>query len=90
MEEFPIKFCENFGAKCKVSITQSKYRSVKNHDNPVKLVRNELTNLLGEKNVKVGLPGLFGEDFCEFSEKVPSCYFYLGAGLPGSIDEKTN
>ena len=63
---------------------------MKNHEDPVKLVRKELTNLFGEKNIEIGMPGLNGEDFCEFSEKVPSCYFILGSGLPGSIDEKTN
>ena len=89
LQEFPVKFCEIFGAKCKVEITPSRYRSVKNHEDPVKLVRQELTNLFGEKNLQVGIPTLAGEDFCEFSERVPSCYFCLGSGLPGSIDEKT-
>ena len=89
MEEFPVKFCENFGAKCKVTVSESKYRSVKNHEEPVKIVRREVGELLGEKNLEVGIPNLSGEDFCEFSEKVPSCYFYLGCALPNSIDEKT-
>jgi amidohydrolase len=30
-----------------------------------------------------------GEDFCEFSERKPSCYFMLGVGLEGSLDEHT-
>ena len=86
LETFSIKFCENFGAKCKVKIGKSNYRAIKNDPNAVKLVRKEMSDLLGGNKVEVGKPAMHGEDFCEFSERVPSCYFILGSAVPGSID----
>ena len=30
-----------------------------------------------------------GEDFCEFSERRPSCYIFVGSALASSIEEST-
>ncbi len=45
------------------------------------------TKLLGESNVgDKNLPMLAAEDFAYYVEKVPGCFFFLGAGEEGKLN----
>lgn len=55
-----MKFCEGYGAKCKVKIGKTNYRATKNNENAVKIVRKEIRDLLGDKMLKVGTPAMHG------------------------------
>ena len=42
-------------------------------------------NLLGDENVHITEPVTVGEDFSQYSHAIPSFYFFLGAGMTGSL-----
>ena len=49
-------------------------------------MKGALMNVFEASKIKEDPEGCFaGEDFCEFSEKKPSCYIYFGTALPQSI-----
>lgn len=41
--------------------------------------------LLGENNVKITDPLTIGEDFSAYSHRIPSLFFFLGAGMEGKL-----
>jgi metal-dependent amidase/aminoacylase/carboxypeptidase family protein len=42
--------------------------------------------MTGAIKIGQGQRSFAGEDFCEFSDRVPSCYVAVGSALPESID----
>ncbi len=54
-----------------------------NDKNLVNLVKKTSEKVVGKKNViLLTEPCMGGEDFSEYLEKIPGCYFYLGVGNP--------
>ena len=50
-------------------------------------MKNALSSFLKPECIEDVPPSFAGEDFCEFSERVPSCYIGIGCAEEGSFDE---
>jgi amidohydrolase len=61
----------------------SKY--VKNDIKLTRMLTPLFKKLLGEKNVIITDPVTVGEDFSTYSHKIPSLFFFLGAGEKGKL-----
>ena len=59
------------------------YPPVVNNPEVTEYVYTTMKDVLGDKAVIAPSSALGGEDFGFFSEKVPSCYFWLGVKTPG-------
>ncbi|MDR1362876.1 MAG: amidohydrolase [Spirochaetaceae bacterium] len=46
--------------------------------------RKSAEKLFGKERVKEAVPSMGGDDFAYFSEKIPSCYFFVGIAPKGS------
>lgn len=64
------------------------YRPVVNSESLVMRVRSAVERS-GEFKLVPGQRSFAGEDFCEFSERRPSCYISVGSALKDSIEEST-
>ncbi|MDP3058653.1 MAG: M20/M25/M40 family metallo-hydrolase, partial [bacterium] len=55
------------------------YPSLNNDERVVNLIRKVAEGVVGNENVHVkNIPGMGGEDFSYFANKVPSAFFYIG------------
>ena len=71
--------CEAVGATYTFEYNKG-YPSVINPEKEATLVRKATTQIFGEENVLPLKAGMGGEDFSYYLQKVPGCFFYIGAG----------
>jgi amidohydrolase len=57
------------------------YPVLKNETNMTRLVREMAVSVVGEENVIEPQPMMGSEDMAFFLEKVPGCFFFVGAGV---------
>jgi amidohydrolase len=62
---------------------------VKNDNTLTKKIQPLFKKLLGAENVHITEPVTIGEDFSAYSHKIPSFFFFLGAGLKGKLHSST-
>ncbi|MFO7924909.1 MAG: M20 family metallopeptidase [Bacteroidales bacterium] len=74
----------NLGAKCSVEIRKG-YPVLINDPVKTSLVKQLMTEYLGEKNVKELPVRMTTEDFAWFAGSFPSVFYRLGTGRPGNL-----
>lgn len=77
-EDIVAGISQAYGVRCEIKYTPSN-PSMSNDAKMVELVRKAAVETVGENNVVTHF-SMGGEDFAEFSHKVPSCFFFVGAG----------
>lgn len=51
-----------------------------NNPDITNLVRKNAIELIGEENIESNIAVMLGEDFSDFSSRVPSCFYFVGVG----------
>jgi len=79
------QIAESAGAKAEVNLTLLDVPTLKNHLELTRQMTPTLQRVAGESMVQRNYPWVGGgEDFAEFSQRVPALYFFLGATAKGS------
>ncbi|MGH2353336.1 MAG: M20 metallopeptidase family protein [Chloroflexota bacterium] len=73
--------CAAFGAAADVEYRRG-YDVLVNDPAMSDLAREAAVELVGEEKVNAGEPGMAGEDFGRYLQKVPGCFVSIGAGNP--------
>jgi amidohydrolase len=70
--------CTAFGAQCEFEYVRG-YSLTVNDEELTKKIASSFIDTFGKENIKIAdKPASGGEDFSEFTKKVPSVYFWLG------------
>ncbi|NMA69442.1 MAG: amidohydrolase, partial [Desulfitobacterium sp.] len=80
MEEIIRSKTSPHGASYKFVFNQG-VKTLINDISMIKLVKEASVEILGQEKTRPVSPVLLGDDFASFSKKVPSAYFFLGAGF---------
>lgn len=78
--------CKSFeikdNIKCELKLHSDGYPATVNSVKETEFIINTAKQTLGEKNVITNIqPSMGSEDFSFFLDKIPGCYFFLGAGI---------
>lgn len=79
LEEVSTGTARVFGAECEFVFVEH-YPALVNDPAMAEFVAGVASEVLGPENVKRDLVSMGGEDMAYFLQKVPGCFFFLGAG----------
>jgi hippurate hydrolase len=85
MKEVADHTAAAFGARCEFEF-QRNYPPTVNHTAETAFVRQVMTDLVGEQNVREFEPTMGAEDFSYFLQEKPGAYFVIGNGEGGHRD----
>jgi amidohydrolase len=83
MLEMVEHHCQAMGGNGKLDFEEV-LPPVINHEGCVQIVQRAASRLLGENSVKIAPLTMGGDDFALYLQRVPGCYFWLGATPPGN------
>lgn len=81
MEQIIKSICESSGAKYELNYTYN-YPVLINDEKITEIVKDAALQTVGENNVIEIEKAMWSEDMSYFLQKVPGCFFFVGAGNP--------
>ncbi len=77
-----------YNTSCSIDIVHG-YPALINNEKAVNVVKKATTNIFGKEKLKITDPKLLAEDFAYFSQKIPACFWFIGANNPNNTEKYT-